>query len=359
MRDRLFSRWGVLAVVCAAATAWLVASVPLAGQGAAASGAAAGAATRASWKPTRTADGHPDLQGYWTNVVFTPLERPKEYEGKEFLTEPELDAFFKKSMAESADQTFEHPEGTPVYDATTWGLDAWQQGAKPNLRTSIVIDPRDGKLPAMTPEAANRRETARTAAAAARPAPGDGYFWNGQWASYPDSYRQAGLGLRCLYFGGGNPPYLPCNYDNTYHIVQSKDAVAFLYERNVLRVVPLDGGPHLPDGIRQLYGDSRGRWEGETLVVETTNFSNRASIRGATQGVTVTERYTRIDETTIQYQFTVDDQATWGRPWTGELPMNKIEGPTFEYACHEGNRGLTNILSAARARERATGPGTR
>lgn len=354
MRDRLCLRWSVPVVVCAAIAAWVAVSpVPIAGQS-----AASPAAAKGPWKLGRTAAGHPDLQGYWTNVVFTPMERPKEFEGREFLTELELDAFFKKAMAESAERTFSHPEEAPVYDATTWGLDAWQQGAKPNLRTSIVIDPKDGRLPPMTPEAARRREAARAAAMKARPAPGEGYFWNGVWAQYPDSYKEAGLGLRCLYFGGGNPPYLPGNYDNTYHIVQSRDAVAFLYERNILRIVPFDASPHIPSGVRQMYGDSRGRWEGDTLVIETTNFDERVDLRGSTSNVRVTERYTRTDEKTLLYQFTVDDPATWVRPWTGELPMNKIEGPTFEYACHEGNRGLTNVLSAARAREKAGAAGS-
>jgi hypothetical protein len=305
-----------------------------------------------TWKLPRTPDGKPDLQGYWTTISYTPLERPPEFAGKEFLTEAELAEFFKKSVERSYGQTFNHPEGTAVYDATTWGLDTWQQGVKPNLRTSIIVDPRDGRLPALTPEAAKKRDAERKAEASQRPAEGEGYFWNGQWFRYPDSYEDTGFGLRCLYFGAGSPPLIGGGYNSTYHIVQSAGHLAILYERNVLRVIPLDGSPHPPANIRQWYGDSRGRWEGDTLVVETANFSDKSSFRGSSENMRVVERFTRVDADTIRYQFTVDDPATWVRPWSGETPINKTEGPAFEYACHEGNRGLTNILNAARAREK-------
>jgi hypothetical protein len=187
------------------------------------------------------------------------------------------------------------------------------------------------------------------AAARMRSAPGEGYFWNGVWARYPDSYRDTGVGLRCLHFDAGAPPMIGGGYNSTYHIVQAENQVAILYERNVIRVIPTDGSPHVPASVRLRYGDPRGRWEGETLVVETTNFDQEGAPRGASENVTITERFTRVGADTIRYQFTMDDPATWERPWSGELPITRTEGPTFEYACHEGNRGLTNILSAARA----------
>lgn len=352
MSDRFFARSGAPATAFAVVAALLVAApAPLAGQ--VAPSATPTRSNAAAAKPLRTAEGQPDLQGYWTTIGFTPLERPKEFAGQEFLTKEELAEFFKKAVQESSEQTFEHPEGTPVYDATIWGLDPSQQGAKPNLRTSIVVDPRDGRLPALTPEAEKRRAAQRATAASRQPAPGEGYFWGGAWGRYPAGPEDASLGLRCLYFGGGNPPLLAGNYNNTYHIVQSVGHVAILYERNVLRVIPLDGSPHPPAHLRQWYGDSRGRWEGETLVVETTNFTNRTSFRGSSENMRVVERFTRVDADTIRYQFTVDDPATWVRPWSGELPITRIEGPTFEYACHEGNRGLMNILSVARAKDKA------
>lgn len=340
MGDRYYSRSGVLTAAAAVAALWLSAPALLSGQ--------------AGSNALRTADGRSDLQGYWTTISFTPLERPKEYAGREFLTEGELAEFFKKSVQRSYDQTFGHPEGTAVYDATTWGLDTWQQGVKPNLRTSIIVDPPDGRLPALTPEGARRRETERMAGARLRSAPGEGYFWNGVWSRYPDSYADTGVGLRCLHFGAGAPPLMAGGYNSTYHIVQSADHVGILYERNVLRVIPTDSSPHPPANVRLLYGDSRGRWEGETLVVETANFSDRGTFRESSVNVRITERFTRADADTIRYQFTVDDPETWVRPWSGELPITRTEGPTFEYACHEGNRGLTNILSAARALDKKT-----
>lgn len=324
MTNRL-SPWSLLAAVVLAVSS----SVP----------AGVDAQTQSSalqpWSVVRTPDGQPDLQGYWTSLSFTPLERPERFGTREFLTDQELAEIFKAGVQRSYEFTFDNPADTPVYDATVYALDAWQNGVRPNRRTSLIVDPPDGRLPPLTPEGQARRRRARPPQ---------------QTFSGPEDL---GMGVRCFTFGG---PPVPAgsNYNQNTFIVQGKDHVVFEYEwGSVTRVVPLDGRPHLSGSIRPWRGDSRGRWEGDTLVIETTNFRSGAAPQNSNAAaVRLTERLTRIDENTIEYKYTVDDSSTWTRPWTAIVPWSKVDGPLFEYACHEGNNGLVNILEGARAQEK-------
>jgi hypothetical protein len=206
---------------------------------------------------------------------------------------------------------------------------------KPNRRTSLVVDPPDGKIPPLTPEAQARPRG------------------RGQRAGAFDGPEDLGLGVRCLSFGG--PPILPGAYNNNSHIVQGPGYVMIEYEWNSEpRVIPLDGRPHISKNIRPWHGDSRGRWEGNTLVVETTNFRPGATYQNANADtLRIVERFTRVDAGTIDYKFTIDDPATWTKPWSAIVPMSQVEGPLFEYACTEGNNGAVNILEGARAADKA------
>ncbi len=284
-----------------------------------------------------TPDGQPDLQGFWTNATVTPLERPAALAGKEFFTEAERAENEKKSLAAV---TVESLGGTTAhYDFNQFGLNPSQSKVAPNLRTSLIVDPPDGKLPPLTPEA--RKRAADGAEARKRVGAYDG----------PETRP---LGERCIIWPGEGPPMLPEAYNSNLQIHQGPGYVAILQEMiHDVRIIPLDGRPHLNPKIRLWMGDSRGHWEGNTLVVDTTNFTNRTNFRGSTENLHVVERFTRIDPDTIRYEFTVEDPATWTRPWTAELPLTKTAGPIFEYACHEGNFGMANTLSGARAAEKA------
>ena len=332
MRARFLASFGAWAIV-------LGVPVLVAAQAQTAALAKTTAARKAperTWTQPRTPDGQPDLQGYWTSLSFTPMERAAKYGMREFLTDEETAAVYKAGVQESYEFTFANSAETPVYDATTYALDAWQNGVKPNRRTSLVVDPPDGRIPPLTAEAKAR----------ARPrAQGDGLGFDGPEA--------LGLGVRCLTFGG--PPILPGSYDNNTHIVQGPGYVMLEYEwGSTVRVVPLDGRPHLSPNIRPWQGDSRGRWEGNTLVIETTNFRPEATYRNANpKTLRLTERLTRLDADTIEYKFTVDDPTTWTKPWSAIVPMSQVQGPMFEYACHEGNNGLVIILEGSRKEEKA------
>jgi hypothetical protein len=289
------------------------------------------------WTPALTPDGHPDLQGFWTNATFTPLERPKDVT-KEFYTKEEAAEFEKRLAAEDAAQTEPGTIADVHYDFTQFGLDTAQAPYASTLRTSLIVDPADGKLPPLTAEgqarAAQRAEQAKRV---------------GRW----DSAQSNDLDDRCMIFAGAGPPMLPQSYNSNYQIVQTPGYVMILFEMaHDFRVIPLDGRPHLPSPVTQWIGDSRGRWEGDTLVVETTNFNGKNSLRGSTEHMRLTERFTRVDADTIRYRFTVDDASTWTRPWSAEIMMRKTTGPLFEHACHEGNYGLYNTLAGARLEEK-------
>jgi hypothetical protein len=315
----------VLAALIAAA---FVLPLPAAAQAQSSSKAKA---TTKQWTAPRTPDGQPDLQGFWTNATTTPLERPAFLAGKEVLTEAEAAEFQKRVLTPSG-------EGPPGLQAGS-SIDAsWFERGNvvEGRRTSLIVDPPDGKIPPLTP-AAQQRAAARAQQARMHPADG------------PESRS---LAERCLIQPHAGPPMLPGGYNNTYQIVQGPGYVAILVEMlHEVRMIPLDGRPHLPSGVRHWLGDSRGHWEGSTLVVDTTNFTGKTAFRGSGENLHVVERFTRTDADTIRYEFTVDDPASFTRPWSAELPMHPGRGPIYEYACNEGNYALVDILNGARADE--------
>lgn len=299
--------------------------------------AAVSLAAAKTWTAPRTPDGQPDLQGIWSNATITPLERPRELEGKQFFTGQEAGEYEKRILQESnkdrRDGDREADVGRAYNDA--W----WDRGTRvvPTRRTSMVVDPADGRVPALTP-AAQQREAARIEALR-RPARGP---------------EDRGLPERCIQWPTAGPPMLPSAYNNNYQILQTPGYVVILIEMiHDVRIIPLDGRPHLAGNIRQWLGDSRGHWEGDELVVDTTNFTDKTPFRGSDRNLHLIERFKRIDAETILYRFTVDDPAAFTKPWSGEAPMTRTPGPIYEYACHEGNYGMTNILSGARADEKA------
>ena len=288
------------------------------------------------WTPaSRTADGQPDIQGVWTNSVTTPLERPAALAGKEYFTAQEQAQNQKKAAEISSAEAI---AGTEVhYDFSQFGLDPGQAKRATTQRTSLIFDPSDGKIPAQTPAAKQR--------AADRAARNRGHQFDGA--------ENRPLGERCIILPQEGPPMLSGAYNNNLQIVQVPGYVIIELEMiHDARIIPLNGSPHLPPGVRQWMGDPRGRWEGNTLVVDSTNFNDRTNFRGASENLHLVERFTRTSPDTILYQFTLDDPATWVRPWSAELPMLKTEGPLYEFACHEANYGMVNTLKGARAQEK-------
>jgi hypothetical protein len=286
---------------------------------------------------SRTPWGDPDLQGMWTNTTTTRLERPKELEGKQVLTDEEL-AERDRQVAEQVSLDRPPRAGDPgVYN------EFWIERGKLGKRTSLIVEPPDGRLPPLTPEG-QKTQTARAEARKASPADG------------PESRN---MYERCITRGLPGA-MMPGFYNHNYHLLQTPGYVVILVEMiHDARIISLDGRPHVGRNIRQWLGDSRGRWEGNTLVVETTNFTNiddrGTTAFGSSEKARVIERFTRIDAETIDYQVTVDDPATYTKPWTAAIPMTKLEGELFEYACHEGNYAMPNILGGQRAQEKAGG----
>ena len=288
----------------------------------------------------RLADGKPDMQGYWTNQTFTPLERPAQYKGKEYFSAEEAAAFAERALEDVKDV----PRGEQVksdadihYDDGIWLLEGYKKGAM--LRTSIITDPADGRIPPLTAEGQKRAQARAEARKLVGPF---------------DSAQARGLSERCIYWAHEGPPILPTGYNSNLMIVQAPGV--FVTETEMMpvaRAVPLDGRPKLASAIRGYRGDSRGRWDGDTMVIETTNYSDKTAWRGASENMKVVERLTMTSPMTIRYQFTVEDTTTWTRPWSGEYEMHRIEGPLFEYACHEGNYQLPSILKGARRAEEA------
>ena len=331
MKRRSLVSAAVVTVLIAAAS---LSTIAVAGQ---ARSAANGAAT--TYAPPRTPDGQPDLQGFWTNAGYTPLERPDNIT-KEFFTPEEAAEFEKKFVEYEAAQTVPGTIPDVHYDHTQFGLDRSLAGYSSNVRTSLIVDPANGKLPPLSAEG-QRRAAER---AEARKRMGGPY----------DAAENMQLDDRCIMMDRNGPPMMYGNYNNTYQILQAPGYAMILAEMlHDARIVPLDDRPALPATVRQWTGVRRGHWEGDTLVVETTNLNGKNPFRGlSTEQMRVTERFTRIDEGTIRYQFTVDDPGAWSRPWSGEMPMKKTIGPIFEHACHEGNYGMYNILAGARAEEK-------
>ena len=337
------------AVVTVIAIGWL-APVAASGQRQARSGSE----TAATWTPPRTPDGRPDLQGLYTTQTFTPLERPEHLAGKEFFTEEEAAALHQQFTAEGVDplarsainfDTAEERE-TRLYqgnrdDATYVHYDneLWLRTAVPkglsSRRTSLITDPPDGQVPSLTPEAT------RLAAAAREARQQRGAF---------DGYETRPLSERCYFWAHNGPPMLPTAYNDIHQIFQTPDYVVLFTEMNngPPRIIPLDGRPFISDKIRQFPGDSRGHWEGDTLVVESQNFTGKTRFQGSSENLHVVERFTRVAADRILYEFTVDDPTSWTSPWRAEIPMVKTEGPMFEYACHEGNYDIRHLLEIYR-----------
>jgi hypothetical protein len=307
--------------------------------------------SKQTWVPPRASDGHPDLQGFWTNNSATPLERPKELAGRATLSNEELAAMKRKAhelFGGNGDAAF----GDTVYltvlanvlgtktgfistDGETGDYSSvWTVERDWENRTSLITDPSDGRLPAMTPDAQKRREAAR--AAMARPATGPG---------------DRSLSERCITYGS---PQLTAGYQSYYQIVQTPQWVMIMTEMiHDAREIPLDGGPRLSSAVQQWFGDSRGHWEGDTLVVDTTNYKPRAFMSVSSEKLHVTERFSRTGPETLKYEIRVDDPGTWTKPWSLMIQLRHSPDPVYEYACHEGNVGLAGILAGARAEEAA------
>jgi hypothetical protein len=294
-------------------------------------------ATPKKWTAPRTADGQPDLQGIWSNATITPFERPPELAGKEYFTEQEAAEYEKKIVGEG---NRDRRSSDPNSDLKGAYNEFWfDRGSKvvPTRRTSLVVDPPDGRVPPLTPAA----QTAAVARAKIA-------------SRLPEGPEDLPPVVRCLVWPTSGPPMLPTAYNNNYQIMQGPGYVAILVEMiHDIRIIPLDARPHIPANIRQWLGDSRGRWEGNTLVVDTTNFNDKTNLAGSDENLHLIERFTRSGENTITYEFTVDDPTAFTRVWKGEIPLTKALGPIYEYACHEGNYAMENILKGARAQEKA------
>ena len=325
-------------------TAMTLALRPVAGQ--------SNPVARKTWSPPQTPWGAPDLQGTWTNTTTTPLQRPAELAGREFLTAEEH-AVRDREVAASVN--LDNPGSTT--GAKTLGRvvgynNFWLERGRLGTRTSLIIDPPDGRLPPMTPGEQAAQSRGRSSS-----------FASGRF----DSVEDFNALDRCI--SRGMPgAMMPGFYNHNYQILQTPDYVAIMVEMvHDVRLIPLDGRGHLTPTVRQWIGDARGHWEGNTLVVETTNFTDNVDGRqelGHTQGggtvfggdenLRLVERFTRVSDDAIDYEFTVVDPTVWTEPWTASLPMSAIEGPLFEYACHEGNYSLRNILAGARVEEQSS-----
>jgi hypothetical protein len=299
----------------------------------------------------RLADGHPDLQGVWTNATITPMERPKDLAGKEFFTEQEA-ADWEKTAGQRKNKDIRE-RGTQADVANAYNDFWWDSGTKvvKTRRTSIVVDPPDGRIPPLTPQRVSQFQEIALAKKVRCQKPGC-EVENGGIPGPADGPEDRPLMERCLYFGNV-APMVPTAYNNDYQIVQSPGMVAIDVEMvHQVRLIPIDGSPHLPADDRQWLGDSRGHWEGDTLVIDTTNFRGETAYHGADQNLHLIERLTRTDPDTLMYRFTIEDPTAFTKPWTGEIPMVKASGELYEYACHEGNLGMTGILSSARTDEK-------
>ncbi len=295
-----------------------------------------------SWTPTRTPDGQPDLQGVWTNKTITPFERPKELAGEAFLTAEEASESEQRTAQQRADDD-NSPRRGDVGSYNQFWFDAGTEVLS-TRQTSLVVDPPDGRVP-VRPEAEEKRDY--------------------DLAHSTDSYEHMSVWDRCISRGVPGSMF-PAGYNNAYQILQVPGYVVILYEMiHDARIIPLDGRPHLGSRIGLWMGDARGRWEGDTLVVETRNFHDRGWIAtsaaaGRMKGIPtsdalhVVERFTRVSADTINYEVTIEDSNVYTRPWTVAMPLTRDPHyQIFEYACHEGNRAVANVLSGARAQEKA------
>ena len=300
------------------------------------------------WTVPRTADGQPDLQGIWDFRTITPMERPSEFADLDVLT-PEQAAAFRNETLDRRDKDLRAEDGIGAQQdvANAYNQFWWDYGDQltEDRRTSLVVDPPNGRIPWLPAILEERAERAarRTDTRGTRITAGP---------------EDRGLAERCILGFNSGPPMNPSAYNNNVQVLQSPDFVVLLNEMvHNARVVPLDGRAHLPDDLRQWVGDARGHWDGDTLVVETTNFLRETSFRGSSRNLHLVERFTRADDDTLLYEFTVTDPEQWTQPWTAVVPMTKTEAPMFEYACHEGNYGMTNLLLGSRADEKVLASG--
>jgi hypothetical protein len=302
-----------------------------------------------SWKPPRTQDGQPDLQGVWLNTSATPLERPKALEGRSSLTDDEVANLKRNAERLFKDGNADLPVGDNLFLAALANPEQYRSPNGSNRsaaylvprefehRTSLIVDPADGRIPTLTPEAQQRR-AALAAKERALAGPED----------LNNNTRCVTTGVPRIGGAGADPQY------GHYQIVQGRGYVAILMETiHDARLVPLDGRPHLPPSIRQWSGDPRGRWDGATLVVDTTNFASTSNFLGSSSGLHLVERFTRVSTDTIDYQVTADDPTTWTKPWTVLIHLKQMPVNVYEYACHEGNdHSMQAILATARAADR-------
>ena len=295
----------------------------------------------------RTAWGAPDLNGVWDFRTLTPFERPEELAEREFFTEEEAAAFEANRLAELAVRDDQEPADI-VGNYNQFWFDPGETVSDTN-QTSIVIDPSNGRVPPLKAVAQAKAD----ALAAHR----EGFDRHSPtYGGFVDDLGGGQYAVRCILGFNSGPPMTPGGYNQNVQVVQTPDHVVLLNEMvHSSRVIPLDGRGHVPEGVRQWMGDSRGHWEGDTLVVETRNFRHETSFRNGvtTADLTLIERFTRVSDDTLMYDVTVEDPNTWDRPWSYRIPMRANEMPMFEYACHEGNYGLENILAGAREKEAA------
>jgi hypothetical protein len=302
----------------------------------------------------RAPDGHPDLQGMWTNVTITRLERPAELKGKAVVSEAEAAAYAREYLKTTDKDRRDGGRRADVeraYNAFFWDSGTELAVVNGQRRTSLIVDPPDGQMPALTAEAQKRIPGARPAWGSAVTGPDDPE--NAPPFGLYENPEERPLAERCLLaFGSSSgPPMLPIAYNNHYQIVQTPGYVMILVEMvHDARVIPTDGRAH--GNTRRWLGDSVGRWEGDTLVVDTINFKPQVSFRGSSEHLHVIERFTRTGANTILYTFTIDDPTTWTRQWSGEIPLRATGERLFEYACHEANYGLEGVLRGARAQDK-------
>ena len=286
----------------------------------------------------RTSYGDPDLQGFWSNAVLTPLERPADLADKATLTPEEAEEYAERRRnAINRDRRTDDADADVANAYNDFWWDTGENIVR-TRRTSLIIDPPNGRLPALTP-AAQQRRASRVV------------------KEFPEGPEDLGLTPRCIYFTAAGPPMLPSPYNNNYHLVQTEDYVLIVNEMvHETRIIPLEGrakSAEPPAGVSQYRGISRGRWEGDTLVVETTNRRDDTSLFGSGPNMRLTERFTRAADDVLLYEFTVEDPENFTQPWTAQIPSVKADGIMYEYACHEGNRGMYGMLSGARAAEQA------
>jgi hypothetical protein len=278
----------------------------------------------------------PDLQGVWSYITITPLERPADLAGKAFFTKAEAEAYEKK-IADDNDK--DRRDGSADSDvARAYNEAWWDRGTKvvSTLRTSLIVEPADGRIPTLTPSA--RAAAQERAANLQRP---------------PRGPEDRGVQERCIVGSSAGPPFLPTPYNNNLQIFQSPGVVVIMNEMvHDFRVIRTDGSPHLPSNFRFWMGDSRGHWEGNTLVVDTTNYNGQVRFRGSDENLHVIERFTLVKPGHVLYQFRIEDPTAFERPWAAEIPMTITPGPIYEYACHEGNYALAGQLGGARADEK-------